>query len=59
MFELFQLKPSRCSSKIHAKTNNAKFILPWDPVYKRKNSTESKPSSEKSSANYTRTKHQE
>lgn len=33
MFELFSSKP-RCTSKTYAMTNNVKYILPWNPVYK-------------------------
>jgi hypothetical protein len=34
MFELFSLK-SKCTSKTYAMTNNVKYILPWNPVYKK------------------------
>jgi hypothetical protein len=41
MFELFSSKP-KCTSKTYAMTNNVKYILPWNPVYKKDVVEESK-----------------
>lgn len=34
MLEILSFKP-KCTTKTYAMTSNVKFILPWNPVYKK------------------------